>query len=68
MWFLGIYEVMLEALEAEVELVSEGNVRWTAPGQAGVLFLDDKLERIEIRVATDAEALAEATADLPQFN
>jgi hypothetical protein len=66
--FLGVYEVMLEALEAEVELVSEGNVRWTAPGQAGVLFLDDQLERIEIRVATDAEALAEATADLPQFD
>ena len=65
--FLGIYDVMLGALGAQAELVSEGNVRWTAPGQAGVLFVDDKLESIEIRVATDAEALAEATADLPQF-
>jgi len=66
--FLGIYHVMLEALQAQAEVVSEGHVRWTAPGQAGVLFLDDKLERIEIRVATDPEALAEATADLEQFN
>jgi len=66
--FVGIFPVMLGALDARGDVVSEGNFRWTAPGQTGVLFLDNNLERIEIRVATDAEALAEATADLPQFD
>jgi hypothetical protein len=66
--FLGVYDAMLAGMGAEGEAVSEGNVRWKAPGQEGVLFLDDVLDRIEIRVATDAEALKAATADLPQFN
>jgi len=66
--FLGIYDVMLTAMGAQVEPVSEGNARWTAEGQTGVLFLDDVLERIEIRVATDADALKLATADLAQFD
>jgi hypothetical protein len=66
--FATVYDFMLGGLGAEAEVVSEGNVRWTAPGQYGVLFLDDQLERIEIRVATDEEALKAATADLPQFN
>jgi hypothetical protein len=66
--FLGIYDTMLVALGAQANVVSEGNVRFTAPGQTGVIFLDNQLERIEIRVATDTDALSQATTDLPQFN
>lgn len=66
--FLGVYGFMLTGLGAQGQPVSEGNVRWTAPGQFGVLFLDEELNRIEIRVATDEDALKAATEELPQFN
>ena len=66
--FVSVFDAILAARGAQVEPVSEGNIRWTAEGQLGVAFLDLTLNRVEIRIATDADALELATTELAAFN
>jgi hypothetical protein len=66
--FVSVFDAILTARGAQVEVVSEGNIRWTAEGQLGVAFLDLMLNRVEFRFATDADALELATVDLEAFN
>ena len=67
--FLVSYAAILGALKAQVEPVGDkGDARWTAEGQFGALSLDRVRSRVEIRIATDADALKMATTDLEGFD
>ena len=67
--FLIVYEQILTGLGAAIEIVDdEGNARWTATGQFGVISVDVDLARADIRIASHEDALRLATSDLEAFN
>jgi hypothetical protein len=66
--FLVVYAAMLHALNADYQPVDqEGNVRWTATGQFGAISINKRLDHVDIRIATDADALKLATKDIKAF-
>lgn len=66
--FVAVFEQIVKSFGTDIQLVDRnGNGRWSADGQYGVISLHRDPGDVDIRIASDQGALAAATKDLPTF-